>query len=186
MVAGWVPVVSGTGDREVDVMRSTEVLVDGFVRIQQVVHQTATGLTAEELVHRVDDDANSIAWLLWHLSRVQDDHLAEAAGVDQVWTVGEWVDRFQLPFSPTATGFGHRSADVAAVRVSSPDLLLGYHDAVHEQTVAYVGELADSELDRIIDHSWEPAVSLGVRLVSVTADNLQHAGQAAFIRGILR
>ena len=36
-----------------------------------------------------------------------------------------------------------------------------------------------------MDEAWDPPVTLGVRLVSVISDCLQHAGQAEFIRGIL-
>jgi hypothetical protein len=90
-----------------------------------------------------------------------------------------------LPFDPRDTGYGHRPADVAAVQVGSGELV-GYHDAVHQQTTRYVEQLTDAELARVVDRSWDPPVTLGVRLVSVLADGLQHAGQAAFVRGILQ
>jgi uncharacterized damage-inducible protein DinB len=167
-------------------MNSAEVLIDGFGRVQEVVTRVVEGLTPEELTFRVDSDANSIAWLVWHLTRVQDDHVADVAGTEQVWTGGGWVKQFGLPFGPAATGYGHRSEDVAAVRVDSGSLLTGYHDAVHDATVAYVEGLTDDDLARIVDSSWDPPVTLGVRLVSVIGDNLQHAGQAAFVRGIVR
>jgi hypothetical protein len=102
-----------------------------------------------------------------------------------MWTCGGWLDRFGLPFAKEDTGFGHSSADVAAVRVDSPELLVGYHDAVHAATVRYVGGLSDQDLGAVVDSSWDPPVTLGVRLVSVVADGLQHAGQAAFVRGLL-
>ncbi|WP_026875290.1 mycothiol transferase [Jiangella gansuensis] len=166
-------------------MRASDVLVDGFGRIRERVHDVVGGLTPDELAFRVDDDANSIAWLVWHLTRVQDDHVAEAAGHEQRWTAGGWAERFGLPFPPGATGYGHRSQDVAAVTVSDPALLTDYHDAVHEATVAYVRQLTDADLDRIVDERWDPPVSLGVRLVSVIDDDAQHVGQAAFIRGVV-
>jgi hypothetical protein len=68
--------------------------------------------------------------------------------------------------------------------VESGDLLAGYYDAVHERTRGYVQSLTDGDFDRIVDDSWDPPVSLGVRLVSIAADDLQHAGQAAFVRGV--
>jgi hypothetical protein len=166
-------------------MTSAEQLVDAFGRIRQVVHGVVRGLTPEQLTYRLDDDANSIAWLVWHLTRIQDDHIAEAAQVEQVWTSRGWVDRFGLPFEPWATGYGHSSDEVAAVKVASGELLVAYYDAVHEQTIQYVERLADRELDRIVDESWDPPVTLGVRLVSVIEDDLQHAGQAAFVRGVV-
>jgi hypothetical protein len=166
-------------------MTSAELLVDAFGRIRGVVHRVVEGLTPEQLAFRLDPETNSIAWLVWHLTRIQDDHVAGVAGAEQVWTSHGWVERFGLPFDPRDTGYGHRADEVAAVRVAG-ELLVGYYDAVHEQTARYVERLGDADLARIVDRSWDPPVTLGVRLVSVIADDLQHAGQAAFVRGILQ
>lgn len=166
-------------------MNTAELLTDAFGRVQEVVHQAVAGLTGDQLCHRIDDEANSIAWLVWHLTRVQDDHVAEVAGVEQVWTSRGWAQRFGLPFPDSETGYGQRGADVAKVRVESPDLLVGYYDAVHRQTLSYVGGLVDADLDRVVDSHWDPPVTLGVRLVSVIDDDHQHAGQAALVRGIV-
>jgi uncharacterized damage-inducible protein DinB len=166
-------------------MTSAELLVDAFGRIREAVHSAVDGLTAEQLAARLDDGANSIAWLVWHLARIQDDHLAHVAGREQQWTSGGWFERFDLPFDRGATGYGQSDDEVAAVRVKSPELLTGYYDAVHEATLRFVSALADADLDRVVDRRWDPPVTLGVRLVSVIADDLQHAGQAAFVRGVL-
>ncbi|WP_129787160.1 mycothiol transferase [Promicromonospora panici] len=165
-------------------MRSTDLLVDAFNRIQQTVRHAVKGLTAEELAFRVDEDANSVAWLIWHLSRVQDDHIADAAGTSQVWSDDAWDRRFGLPFPAEDTGYGHDADEVSAVRVPSGELLTAYHDAVHDRTIRYLGTLSDADLDQVIDESWNPPVTLGVRLVSVVNDDIQHAGQAAFVRGV--
>ncbi|MBX6767424.1 MAG: DUF664 domain-containing protein [Actinomadura rubrobrunea] len=166
-------------------MTSAQLLTDAFGRIREEVHAAVDGLSPQELAYRIREDANSIAWLVWHLTRIQDDHVADVAGLPQVWTSQGWVERFDLPFDPADTGYGHDSDQVAAVQVESGELLTGYHDAVYEQTISYVETLTDDDLPRIVDHSWDPPVTLGVRLVSVISDDLQHAGQAAFIRGLL-
>lgn len=167
-------------------MNTAELLVDGFGRVQGVVHDALDGVTPEQLSWRADAEANSIAWLVWHLTRVQDDHVAEVAGRDQVWTSEGWCERFGLPFDDSATGYGHTAEDVAAVRVRDGKLLADYYDAVHERTVQYVSTLTDKDLDRVVDKRWDPPVTLGVRLVSVLDDDIQHAGQAAFVRGLIR
>ena len=167
-------------------MTSAGLLVDAFGRIREVIHRVVGGLTPEQLAFRVDPEANSIAWLVWHLTRIQDDHLAGVAGTEEVWISQGWLERFGLPFDPRDTGYGHGDDEVAAVRVGSGELLVGYYDAVHEQTTRYVERLGDADLARVVDRSWDPPVTLGVRLVSVIADDLQHAGQAAFVRGILQ
>lgn len=165
-------------------MNAAEILVDGFGRVRDAVHGAVRDLTDEQLTFRLDPDANTIAWLAWHLTRVQDDHVAEVAQRAEVWRTGGWADRFELPADRDAIGYGHSSAEVAAVR-GSAQALLEYHDAVHAQTVAYVQELRDEELSQVVDRRWDPPVTLGVRLVSVISDDLQHAGQAAFIRGVV-
>jgi hypothetical protein len=166
-------------------MTSADLLVDAFGRIRDVVHQVVDGLTPEQLAFRVDRRSNSIAWLVWHLTRIQDDHVADAAHLAQVWSSRGWAARFGLPFHPLATGYGHTPDEVAAMQVMSGALLVGYYDQVHKQTIRYVEHLTDAELDRIVDEAWDPPVSLGVRLVSVIADDLQHGGQAAFVRGLM-
>jgi hypothetical protein len=165
-------------------MTGAELLVDAFGRIRHAVHAAVRDLTPDQLEVRLDADANSIAWLVWHLTRIQDDHVAGVAQREQVWTSGGWESRFALPFDPSETGYGHHTHAVAAVRAEARDLL-GYHDDVHEQTTRYVGRLTDTDLDRIVDESWDPPVTLGVRLVSVISDDLEHAGQAALVRGVL-
>ena len=51
--------------------------------------------------------------------------------------------------------------------------------------MAYLATLDDDDLDRVVDTRWDPPVTVGVRLVSVIADDLQHVGQAAYVRGLL-
>lgn len=166
-------------------MNTAEVLTDAFGRVQEEVHTVVEGLSPEDLAFRPDDGANSIAWLIWHLTRVQDDHVADAAGRDQVWITEGWADRFDLPLGEDETGYGHSAKQVASVRGISADQLAGYYDAVHEQTLSYVGACDDAALDRVVDERWTPHVTLGVRLISVISDCLQHSGQAAYVRGLL-
>jgi len=164
-------------------MKSSEVLAEAFGRIGGMVHDATEGLSAEELSFRVDDGANSIAWLVWHLARVQDDHVADVAGTEQVWASG-WADRLALPLSLADTGYGHRSEQIALVVAEAP-VLLGYYDAVERKTLEYLRGLSDEDLDRIVDERWTPPVTLGSRLVSVIADDVAHAAQAAYVRGIV-
>ncbi len=166
-------------------MSPTDLLVDAFDRIRDAVHPAVNGLTADELAFRPDDQSNSIAWLVWHLTRIQDDHISGLDGIDQVWTAKQWAERFALPLPVTDTGYGHGPSDVAAVTAEA-SLLLDYFEDVHDKTISFVKSLHEADLHRVIDSSWDPPVTVGVRLVSVIADDLQHVGQAAYVRGILQ
>jgi uncharacterized damage-inducible protein DinB len=163
---------------------ANDLLVDAFDRVRDSVHEVVDGLDEDGLAYRPDAEANSIAWLVWHLTRVQDDHIADVAGSEQLWTVGGWVERFRLPFDVGATGYGQSAAEVGEVR-ATPELLAGYQDAVHGATVHYLQTLRDDDYARVVDDRWDPPVTLAVRLVSVVNDASQHVGQAAYVRGLL-
>lgn len=57
---------------------------------------------------------------------------------------------------------------------------------MHERTSAYLAGISPQDLDSVVDVDWDPPVTLGVRLTSVLGDDLQHAGQAALVAGVLR
>jgi hypothetical protein len=166
-------------------MTSADLLRDAFGRVREIVVEAVMGLTPEQLAFRPSPDANSIAWLVWHLTRIQDDHIADAAKTEQVWTSEKWAPKFGLPAGTTDTGYGHSSGQVAAVQVDSAEVLTAYYDAVHERTLRFVTTLSDADLPRIVDDSWDPPVTLAVRLISVISDDLQHAGAAMYLRGII-
>ncbi|MGA9101235.1 mycothiol transferase [Aeromicrobium sp.] len=157
------------------------MLTDAFGRVRGLVQRLTDGLDDPVATFRVDDEANTPAWLLWHLSRIQDDHVADLAGVEQAWT--SWRDRFDLPLPAGDTGFGHGPEEVASVRADAA-LLDGYHADVHALTLRYVEQLTDDELARVVDTRWDPPVTASARLVSVLGDCWQHLGQAAYVIGM--
>jgi hypothetical protein len=160
------------------------VLQDGFGRIGTLVHGVLDGAGERELTARLGPEANTIAWLVWHLTRVEDAQVADVAGTEQVWSAQGFAERFALPFDADATGYGQSPEEVAQVRVDGA-LLGEYLDATRAATDAYLGRLEDEDLARVVDERWDPPVTLGVRLVSVLGDVLEHAGQAAFIKGVV-
>ncbi|WP_137724315.1 mycothiol transferase [Prescottella subtropica] len=167
-----------------DVGVTRAILRDHFERIRELVVAATDGLTYEMSDYRPEPDANSIAWLLWHLTRVQDDHVSGAAGVEQAWTARGWYERFALPLPADDIGYGHTLEQVGLVHADAR-LLADYHGDVHTATLAYVDTLTVDELDRIVDRRWDPPVTAAVRLVSVIGDCLQHLGQVAYVQGLL-
>jgi uncharacterized damage-inducible protein DinB len=166
-------------------VNANDVLLDVFGRLPGLVRGAVRDLTPEQLCRAPAPGTNTVGWLVWHLARIQDDHVAEVMDVEQIWTAGGWAQRFGLPSGADDTGYGHGPEEVAAVRPQGARTLVDYYQAVHERTVAYLRTLSDDDLDRIVDHRWDPPVTLGVRLVSVANDDAQHVGQAAYLRGLL-
>lgn len=162
-----------------------DLLIENFDRLPDLVRAAVDELTPEQLRWSPGPHANSVGWLVWHLTRVQDDHVAEILGQDQVWATGDWARRFGLDADVTDTGYGHAPTQVAAVRPESAEVLVEYYDAVAARTGEVLRGVTPEDLDRIVDKRWDPPVTLGVRLVSVLNDDLQHVGQAAYARGLL-
>lgn len=160
----------------------TSLVLDCFGRVHEDLPGVLEALDADALRWRPDPDANPIGWLVWHLTRIQDDHLADLAGVPQVWTEQGFAERFALPYDTSATGYGQSSDEVGAFRASAEDLL-DYHAATHALTEEVVRGLDD--WDRVVDERWDPPVTAAVRVVSVVNDVTQHVGQAAYVRGML-
>jgi uncharacterized damage-inducible protein DinB len=170
---------------KVGTVKANEVLLDAFGRLPQLVDGAVRDLTKGQLSWAPEPGANTIAWLVWHLTRIQDDHVGDLMGVEQIWTAGRWAERFGLSRDSMETGYGHSPDEVAQLRPSDAQALTDYYSAVHQRTAAYVDTLTDADLDRVVDERWTPPVTVGVRLVSVVNDDAQHAGQAAYIRGLL-
>ncbi len=166
-------------------MDAKDILTEGFGRVPDLVHTAVHGLTAEQLRWAPADGANSIGWLVWHLTRVQDSHLAELVDAEQIYLQDDWAAKFGRKPDPSDTGYGHSAAQAAEVTPSNAKVLEDYYGAVHDRTLSYVRGLTDADLDRVVDEAWDPPVTLAVRLVSVIDDDAQHAGQAAYVRGLL-
>jgi DinB family protein len=156
------------------------LLLELYGRIPPLAHDVVEAVDLDVLLRRPADDTNPIAWLVWHSARVQDHHVAELLDAEQLWVGDDWASRFGLAPDPNNMGYGHSAADVAAVRPESTSVLLEYLDAVDRRTRTLLAALTPNELDRVVDRRWDPPVTLGVRLVSIADDSLQHLGQAAY------
>jgi uncharacterized damage-inducible protein DinB len=163
-----------------------DTLKDAFGRLPDLVRDAVQDLSPEQLRWAPAETANPIGWLVWHLTRIQDGHIAELMDTRQLYVGDGWAEKFGLKADPSDTGYDHVPAEVAAVHPESWHVLVGYHSAVHERTMAYLDGLTNADLDDIVDERWDPPVTRGVRLVSVLDDDVQHAGQAAYVRGLLR
>jgi hypothetical protein len=166
-------------------MDEKELLIEAFDRLPELISNAVDGLTAEQLRWVPAPGANSVGWLIWHLTRIQDHHLADILNDTQIWVSGNWARRFGLAADPDNTGYAHSPGDVASVHPDAADALIDYYAAVAQRTRKALDEVMPVDLGRIVDDRWDPPVTLGVRLISVLGDDLQHAGQAAYVRGLL-
>jgi hypothetical protein len=168
-------------------MEWNDLLTDGYGRVLEVLERVLKGLTQDDLNWQPRPECNSIGWLIWHLTRLQDDHIASLMGEEQLWTKDGWHARFGRPAEAKDLGFGHSPEQVAVFQSPDIETFLAYHRAVLERSKRYFLTLSRADLDRKLDEPWfQPLPTVGVRLISVLGDSLQHAGQAAYVRGQLQ
>jgi uncharacterized damage-inducible protein DinB len=166
-------------------MDISSLLLELYGRVPSAARRAVEGLDLDQLTRPPQPGANTIAWLVWHIGRVQDHHISEFLDTEQLWVTDDWARRFGLDPDPSNTGYGHSTEEVAAVRPERPEVLLDYVAAVDERTRLLLAGVSPDELDQVVDRRWDPPVTLGVRLVSIADDCLQHAGQAAYTRGLI-
>ncbi|WP_067503687.1 DinB family protein [Actinoplanes sp. TFC3] len=167
-------------------MKVTELLAEAYGRLPDLVSGAVQDLSAEQLAQAPAPGANTVGWLVWHLTRVQDSHIAELLDQDQLYASGEWAASFGLNPDPGDTGYGHKPGQISQVRPRDAQALIDYYQAVHDRTLKYLAGLSEADLDRVVDEGWDPPVTLGARLISVLDDDVQHAGQAAYVRGLVK
>jgi hypothetical protein len=166
-------------------MEANDIIIDALERIRSILHRTLTGLTLDEIQRQPTPDSNSIAWLTWHLTRVQDNGISGLFGQEQAWISQGWHAQFGMAPDPDNEGQGHTPQQVAAFRAPSIQTLLDYHDSVSTRSKTFVEGLAPADFNRELDEpQYQPRPTVGVRLVSILSDNLQHAGQVAYLRGV--
>ena len=165
-------------------MEWQKLVIDIFVQISKVLEKALDGLTTEDLNYRPSHDTNSMGWLAWHLTRTQDRAFAEIIGEEQIWMKEQWYAKFNRAPDPSDSGFGHKSEDVVAFKSPDVETLIGYHRAVLERSKRCIEKLTAAELGRKLDHPRFPTVE--ARLVAVLNDDLQHLGQIAYLRGLLK
>ena len=165
-------------------MKWQQVLVDSFARVAKGLEEALAGLSQSDLDEQPHSDCNSMGWLTWHLTRGQDSAVSWLTGQKQIWIENGWHAKFNRAPNTGDSGFGAKSEDVAAFRSPEVEVLVGYHRAVFEQSKQYLGNLTTKELGRNLNSPAFPNVE--ALLVAMLSDGLQHLGQVAYLRGLLK
>ena len=166
-------------------MEWQQLVIAGYEQVARGLGRALEGLSVDDLNQQPKPDCNSIGWLAWHLTRVQDDHIADLMGETQLWIKDGWHAKFNRKADTKDTGFGNTPEEVTAFKSPEAQVLIEYNRAVLERTKRYFSSLSDSDLDRELNEpQFQPLPTVGVRLISVLADSLQHVGQMSYIRGL--
>jgi hypothetical protein len=167
-------------------MEWRELIVDGFDRLPDLAGEALAGVRAADLDWAPGPGRNPLGWTVWHLTRVEDGQIADLMGEPDLWTRDGWHRKFDRAADHEDSGYGHTPRQVAAFRSPSAKVQLDYLRATTERTKQYLASLSPSDLDRVLDEPGPDPATVGVRLLSILADCHQHAGEAAYIQGLLK
>jgi len=165
-------------------MKWQQLIINIFERMSREMERALNGLTIDDVNKQPSPDANSIGWLVWHLTRCHDQANASLLEEEQLWIKDEWHIKFNRPPDSRDSGVRHSPEDLATFKSPEVEILLGYHQAVLERTKHYAINLSETDLDRKLDHPRFPTVA--ARLMGIINDSYQHVGQIAYVRGLLK
>ena len=166
-------------------MSDAATTIFALQRNWDMVSTAVAGVDDATLASMPNDQSNSIAWLVWHMTRVVDRFIhSRFQDTGQVWVEGGWHDRFGMAADPDEFGIGWSADQVASWPSPSRDALMGYYDAVNDAARDYINGLDAEGLARHV-----PAAAPGTTMSVADAlgilvwDNIVHGGQVAYIRG---
>jgi len=169
-------------------MAAVEGILSALERNWEMVDNTLAGLDDTLIARRPTDQCNSIAWLLWHMTRVLDTFVHTRLQTQpQVWIRDGWYAKFGMDPDPDNRGVGWTTAQVAQWVPPAKEIQVGYYEAIKQATRAYLATLSDTDLEmrRIIPPVSEPR-TVAAALGQVTWYNVAHGGQIAYVRGLFQ
>jgi uncharacterized damage-inducible protein DinB len=146
--------------------------------------QKLEGLSDAELRWQASVDTNTIAWLVWHMARVEDNWInGVIAGGENVWESGDWAKKTGI----TATGNGYSDTmdEVRALPDVAVSDLLDYYDAVRAAAFEVIDGMSEKDISNEFSRAGR-TVTWAYILGHVIVEEAQHLGQIALIRGIIR
>ena len=164
-----------------------EMIMDIFDRIAAQLAQVLEDLTPKQLNQQPGRGANTIGWLIWHLTRSHDRNMSELMGLEQLWISEGWYSRFNRKPDPAETGYRHTTKEMAAFKAPDSLTIMEYHRAVLERIKDYIANyLEESILEQEMYSPTFDSVSPTYRVITgIINDALQHVGQAAYVRGLI-
>jgi hypothetical protein len=129
-------------------MQATALLERQLGSVNQILHEVADDLTAQELITRVFPNTNLLAFDLWHVARTQDWAVQTLArGVPELIDEPRWQQRGRLATHGLGVGLTEAQADSLAYALTGADIL-GYADVVHQAILDWLRALPDEELEQ--------------------------------------
>ena len=165
-------------------MEANELLTNLLKGNRSMVRKALDGLSDKEVATRPNSECNSMAWLLWHLSRAEDGLVSSLDGSAELWNDG-WAEKCGISAETKGMGFGHKAEDLESFGVGSVDALKEYFGQTEKKVADYLASLSSEDLDKQVPSMMgDGTVPLGNIVQVIVNEAMVHGGQIAYLRGL--
>jgi hypothetical protein len=111
-------------------------------RLHSWMRTSLTDLTPADWHHMQEGNSNSIAFLVWHCVRTEDNILRFILqGRQPIWNEGNWHERLGLP--PRVQGTGMATEEARKFHIADPALFMQYVNEVWQEFESYLAGIND-------------------------------------------
>lgn len=165
-------------------MTAKDVVLSSLEQSQGYLTRALDGLTQKEAAWSPGPECNSIAFTLWHITRVEDFFVNRVIQrQEELYEAEGWRQKLGTPAKDT--GFQYNAEQLKAWPVPSIDTLRGYAGSVREKTMAFLKPLPPEKFAEVLRPDRSPD-SIGSILGRISTEFALHIGQVTYLRGVQR
>ena len=136
-------------------------LLTAHERNWEMIETALEGLDEGTLSRQPSEQCNSIAWLLWHMSRVLDMVVhSRTRDRPQLWITEGWHKKFGMSDDAEDRGVGWTAAQVSGWRPPPLEVQMDYYYAVKAATKDFLTSATPAELEKEL--TFPPVAGLGL------------------------
>lgn len=163
-------------------MDAKELLLRSLEESNGYLTRALNGLTQEEATWSPSPECNSIAFILWHMTRVEDFFVNRVIRREkELYETKKWQEKLGTPVK----AYGYTVEELRAWPAPKLEILREYANSVRESTLAFLNSISPERLSEVPRPDRSPD-SIGVTLGHVTTEIALHVGQIAYLRGVKR
>ena len=163
-------------------MQAKELTLRFLNQSQENLTKSLDGLTQEEVAWSPGAECNNIAFIFWHISRVEDFFVNRVIQRQkELYDVEGWQQKLGTPDK----AYQLTLEELQEWPVPKLEVLFGYANAVREKTLSFVQSIPNEHLSELARPE-RPPDTIGDILSNLVFEIQLHVGQIAYLHGMLR
>ena len=163
-------------------MDAKELLLRSLEESHGYLTKALNGLTQGEATWSPSPECNSIAFILWHMTRVEDFFVNRVIQREkELYEAQKWQEKLGTP----TKAYQYTVEELQAWPAPKLEILREYANSVRENTLAFLNSIPPERLSEVPRPDRSPD-SIGVTLEHLMTEIALHVGQIAYLRGVQR